>query len=118
MASDHLKTRRFWARAAASLAFRVACYDAMAFMALWAEARPAPTLPDPLVAWVPYVEVAARYIYLLWIAAYVPVAHVLVVTTVVLAHLHYTIDVIGAYAVTFSIFVLREGDAKALLSRF
>jgi hypothetical protein len=198
----------------------------MLFMALYAEARPAPTLPDPVIAWVPYVDVAARYNYLLWIAAYVPIAlallwrdgerfvrymitagllalvrgvcllatglgpvqgpdlnagmdsatrwsaffrlitplgffdtdngarvsltkdlffsghtattfllllyvwrwpdlrrlmllaHVLVIATVFLAHLHYTIDVIGAYAVTFSIFVLREGDAKALLSRF
>jgi hypothetical protein len=37
------------------------------------------------------------------------VGHVLVVLSVFLAHLHYTIDVIGAYAVTFSLFVLREG---------
>ncbi len=37
------------------------------------------------------------------------VAHALVVTSVFLAHLHYTIDVIGAYAIAFSLFVLREG---------
>jgi hypothetical protein len=35
-------------------------------------------------------------------------AHAVVLASVFLSHLHYTIDVIGAYAVTFSIFVLRE----------
>ena len=34
--------------------------------------------------------------------------HLLVVASVFLAHLHYTIDVIGAYAITFSLFTLRE----------
>ncbi len=226
MPSDHLKSRSFWLRAAGSLAFRLAAYDAMVFMALWAEARAAPTLPDPLVAAVPFVELVARYNYVLWLLAYVPIAlvllkrdgerfvrymvsagllalvrglcilatglgpvhgpdlhagmsadqrwsafltlvtplgffdtdagarvyltkdlffsghtattlllllyvwrwadlrrvmlaaHVLVVASVFLAHLHYTIDVIGAYAVTFSLFMLREGDVKAALSRF
>jgi len=226
MPSDHLKTRSFWLRAAGSLLFRLAAYDAMVFMALYAEARAAPTLPDPLVAAVPFVEPVARYNYVLWLLAYVPVAllllwrdgerfirymvsagllalvrgacilatglgpvhgpdthagmtddqrwsafvtlvtpmgffdpdggariyltkdlffsghtattfllllyvwrwrelravmlvaHVLVVLSVFLAHLHYTIDVIGAYAVTFSLFMLRESDVKAALSRF
>jgi hypothetical protein len=36
-------------------------------------------------------------------------AHAIVVTTVFLAHLHYAIDVAGAYAFTFAVFVLREG---------
>lgn len=36
------------------------------------------------------------------------VGHVLVVASVFLSHLHYTIDVIGAYAITFSVFALRE----------
>lgn len=35
--------------------------------------------------------------------------HVLVVLSVFLAHLHYAIDVAGAYAVAFAIFALREG---------
>lgn len=35
--------------------------------------------------------------------------HVLVVASVVLAHLHYTIDIAGAYAVAFALFALREG---------
>jgi len=35
--------------------------------------------------------------------------HVLVVLSVFLAHLHYAIDVAGAYAVAFAVFALREG---------
>ncbi len=35
--------------------------------------------------------------------------HVLVVASVFLSHLHYAIDVAGAYAVAFAIFALREG---------
>lgn len=202
--------------AALSLVFRYVCYAVMVWLALWAEARSAPTLPDVVLAQVPYVEWVARWNYLLWVAAYVPiaiaffftdgrrfvrymvtsglvalargvciavtglgatdgverhvgldfearwqafvglmtpaffapdggarvyltkdlffsghtattvllllyvwpvarlrwpmlVAHLLVVASIFLAHLHYTIDVIGAYAITFSIFVLREG---------
>jgi PAP2 superfamily C-terminal len=37
------------------------------------------------------------------------VAHVLVVASVFLSHLHYAIDVAGAYAFTFALFALREG---------
>jgi hypothetical protein len=37
------------------------------------------------------------------------VAHVAVVASVFLSHLHYAIDVVGAYAIAFSIHVLREG---------
>jgi hypothetical protein len=222
----HLRSGRFWARAAFSLVFRLAAYDTMLFMVIIAEGRAAPSLPDPVIAWVPYVELASRYNYLLWLVAYVPIAlallvhdgerfirymftsgllalvrgvcilatglgpvqgpdlhagmtasqrweafwrlitpfgffdgdggarvsltkdlffsghtsttfllllyvwrwprlrwpmlaaHVIVVASIFLAHLHYTIDVIGAYAVTFSIFVLRESDVKALVSRF
>ncbi len=35
-------------------------------------------------------------------------AHLIVVASVVLSHLHYTIDIVGAYAVTFSLYALRE----------
>jgi hypothetical protein len=34
--------------------------------------------------------------------------HLAVVATVFLGHIHYTIDVIGAWAITFSVFALRE----------
>lgn len=205
-----------------SFAFRVACYGLMLWLALWAEARPAPRLPDLVLEQVPYVPWVDRYNYVLWLAAYVPIAlwllwedarrfirymvssgllalvrgvcivatglgpvrgedlhagmsyetrlgafqhlfapaffspsdgagvyltkdlffsghtattlllllyvwryprlrwlmlgaHLLVVASLFFAHLHYTIDVIGAYAVTLALFALREGklDARA-----
>ena len=210
-------TSRLIARVAGSLAFRVACYFAMMWMALWAEARAAPHLPDAVLDLVPYVPWVDRYNYILWLVSYVPVAlwllrkdverfirymissglvalvrgacimvtglgpvqgddvhagmdfdtrlgaflhlitpfgffdtragarvyltkdlffsghtattlllllyvwkyptlrfvmlaaHVLVVMSVFFAHLHYTIDVIGAYAITLTLFTLREG---------
>ena len=37
------------------------------------------------------------------------VCHLAVVLTVFVSHLHYTIDVVGAWAITFSVFVLVEG---------
>ena len=202
--------------------FRVVCFAAMVWLALLAEARPAPSLPDALLAHVPYVAWVDRWNYALWTAAYLPVAllllardarrfcrymvvsgllalvrgacilatglgptrgadvnagmdagarwhafvhlaspvgvlgdntphayltkdlffsghtattlllllyvwryprlrtamlvgHLLVVASVFLAHLHYTIDVVGAYAVTFSLFVLCEGELRRLL---
>lgn len=193
---------------------------AMVWLALYAEATPAPSLPDVVLAQVPYVPWVDRYNYVLWLLAYLPVAvlllfasprrfvrysitsgllalirgvsivvtglgpvrgadvhagmsddarwqaflelttpmgffspdggariyltkdlffsghtsttlllllyvwqwkrlralmlggHVLVVASVFLSHLHYTIDVIGAYAVTIALFALREGDLK------
>jgi hypothetical protein len=208
---------RLIARLVGSLAFRLACYFTMMWLALWAEARAAPRLPDVVLDLVPYVPWVDRYNYLLWLAAYLPVAlwlltkdaerfirymwsagfialirgacivvtglgpvrgddlhagmsfetrlsaflnmitpfgffdtgagarvyltkdlffsghtsttvllllyvwrypkpravmlvaHVLVVMSVFFAHLHYTIDVIGAYAVTLTLFTLREG---------
>ncbi len=213
---------RLAARVAGSLVFRSSCYFAMVWMALWAEARPAPRLPDVLLDAVPYVPWVDRYNYLLWLVSYLPVAlwllwrdverfirymvssglialvrglcimatglgriqgedvhagmdletrvsaflhlvtplgffdtgagarvyltkdlffsghtattlllllyvwrypsaravmltaHVLVVASVFLAHLHYTIDVIGAYAITLTLFTLREGQLGVL----
>lgn len=40
-------------------------------------------------------------------------AHIGVVATVLLSHLHYSIDVVGAYAFTFAIFALREWGPRA-----
>lgn len=208
-----------WRAAALSLIFRYACYAVMVWLALWAEARPAPTLPDLVLEQVPYLWWVDRWNYWLWVVGYVPVAiaffftdgarfvrymissglialvrgvcivltglgpisggdvhagmdaatrwsafvrlmtpaffapdtgarvsltkdlffsghtattvllllyvwkypklrwpmlvaHVLVVISIFLSHLHYTIDVVGAYAITFSLFVLREGWPK------
>ncbi|HVE81380.1 MAG TPA: phosphatase PAP2-related protein [Myxococcales bacterium] len=61
-------------RVAAAFAFRAACYAAMLWMALWAEARPAPPLPDAVLDAVPYVPAVDRYNYAVWVLAYVPVA--------------------------------------------
>jgi hypothetical protein len=201
---------------ASALAFRAGCYAAMTAAAVWNELRPAPTVPDLVIAHVPYLPAVARANYLLWLAAYLPlslallwraprtfarytvtaglvslargatlvltglgapdparagpgiagrdpvaafldllspwdvfandamaayltkdlffsghtattfllvlylwrfprlrapavVAHVLVVGSVLVSHLHYGIDVAGAYAVAFAIYVLREG---------
>jgi hypothetical protein len=41
------------------------------------------------------------------------VAHLLVVASVFLSHLHYTIDVVGALAVTFCVFAARELTARS-----
>lgn len=209
-------------RASSALGFRLACYAAMIWMSLWAEARPAPSLPDAVLSHVPYVEWVDRYNFLLWSLAYLPllgvllardperfvrynvstgllsllrglcvmatglgpvrgadvnaglsaetrsralwevlspfgvfardsphlyltkdlffsghasttlllalylwrdrqlrwpalVGHVLVVASVFLSHLHYTIDVVGAYAIAFSLFVLREGEVRRIV---
>ncbi len=45
-----------------------------------------------------------------WIAL---AAHALVVASVLLSRLHYTIDVVGAWAVTFAIYALREWTPRA-----
>lgn len=43
-------------------------------------------------------------------------AHVAVVASVFLAHLHYTIDVLGAYFAAVALFALREGQVGAAVS--
>jgi hypothetical protein len=208
--------RAAWKAVAVALVVRGASYVAMTAAAVWNELRPAPALPDLVLAQVPYVEWVARANYLLWLGIYVPVAvallwasprafvrynvtgalvslargatllltglgapdplhagpgiaghspwqafvallspwqvfahgsmrayltkdlffsghtattfllalyvwrwprlrwpallgHALVVASVFLSHLHYAIDVVGAYAVTFALFTLREG---------
>jgi PAP2 superfamily protein len=221
-----LAIRAGWRAIVLGLAFRAASYAAMTAAAVWNELRPAPTLPDVVLAAVPYVDWVARANYVLWLALVLPVAvallwsaprrfvrytvtgglvslargaamivtglgapdpgragpgisgrdpvdaflalvspwqvfangsmrayltkdlffsghtattfllllyawpwprlrrlallgHVLVVASVFLAHLHYAIDVLGAYAVTFAIYALREGWAapRAAITR-
>ncbi|MFL5356004.1 phosphatase PAP2-related protein [Archangium sp.] len=210
-------------RVVLALCFRGTCYAVMLWLALLAEARPAPHLPDLVLEHVPYVPWVDRWNYALWTLAYLPVAllllredvsrfcrytvasgvlalvrglcilatglgpvngadvnagmdaasraraflqlvspvdvlgantphtyltkdlffsghtsttfllllyvwryqglravmlvgHVLVVASVFFSHLHYTIDVIGAYAITFTVFTLFEGNPRALLA--
>jgi hypothetical protein len=59
---------------AASFVVRMACYAASLWLSLIAEARAAPTLYDAVLDAVPLVPSVARYNYLLWLAAYVPVS--------------------------------------------
>ncbi len=208
--------RAAWRAVLAALVFRALCYAGMTAAALWNELRPAPTLPDLVLARVPYVAAVANANYVLWLVVYLPLSlgllglsarrfarytvtagivsllrgatllatglgapdpahagpgvaghdplqafvellspwqvfakdamaayltkdlffsghtattflmllylwphrrlrwlalagHVAVVASVFLAHLHYTVDVLGAYAVAFAVFVLREG---------
>ncbi len=62
---------------------------------------------------------AATFLLLLYVWPYrrlrwlMLLGHGVVVASVFLSHLHYTIDVIGAYAIAYSLFVLREGRARA-----
>jgi hypothetical protein len=209
-------------RVAGAILFRYGCFLAMLGMTLATESRPAPSLPDAVLEWVPYVPWVERYNYILWVGAYVSVTlalgwrdierfarymisagllalirglcimatglgpvhgrdlnagmdaetrwrgfwdivfmrgvltentpqlyltkdlffsghvsttfllllyvwkyprlrlaaltgHGLVVLAVFFGHLHYTIDVVGAYAVAFSLFVLREADVARSL---
>jgi hypothetical protein len=200
----------------------VAGFLAMNALAVWVEARPAPSLPDALISRIPYLPWVDRYNYVLWSVVVLPLAgalalrdvrrfcrwnvsagllalargvcialtglgpvagadphagmtvterlhayvalitlnhvgapfaltkdlffsghtattfllllyvwgepklrpwavvgHLLVVTSVFFAHLHYSIDVLGAYAMTFSLFALREarwGAARTIES--
>ena len=215
---------RAWApRVAGAVLFRYLCFALMLALSLWAEARPAPHLPDLLIDHLPYLGLIDRYNHWLLTLTYLPLAlgllvvdagrfvrynvtsgllslvrgvciaatglgpvrgpdlhagmfltasgqpsraffqalvelctpggllgknaahmyltkdlffsghtgvtfllllyvwphrrlrwlmllgHVLVVLSVLLSHLHYTIDIVGAYAIAFSLYTLREG---------
>ncbi len=65
---------------AGAAAVRFACYAAMTALALWAERRPAPTVPDAVLAAVPYVDWVARANYRLWLVAYLPLSVALLAT--------------------------------------
>ncbi|HYS82459.1 MAG TPA: phosphatase PAP2-related protein [Anaeromyxobacteraceae bacterium] len=58
-----------------ALLFRALCYAAMTAAAVWAERRPAPgALPDLVLGALPYLDWVAHANYLLWLAAYLPLA--------------------------------------------
>ena len=59
---------------AGSLGARLVCFAAMNAVAVWFEARPAPTLPDALVSRIPYLPWVDRYNYLLWAICVLPLA--------------------------------------------
>jgi hypothetical protein len=64
---------------AGAFAWRAGCYAAMTALALWAETRPAPSLPDAVLALVPYVPWVDRVNYVAWLFLYLPLALVLLV---------------------------------------
>ncbi len=70
-----------WKSVLAALAFRGACYAAMTAAAVWNELRPAPTLPDLVLAHVPYVAWVARTNYVLWLAVYLPLSVALLLSS-------------------------------------
>jgi hypothetical protein len=66
--------RALWRPIAAALLLRYAAYAVMTALAIWNERRPAPTLPDAVLAHVPYVAWVANSNYVLWLCLYLPVA--------------------------------------------
>jgi hypothetical protein len=68
------------AKISGAIAFRYLCFVAMTALALWAEYRPAPRLPDLLLEHVPYVDWADRANYLAWLILYVPLSLVFLAT--------------------------------------
>jgi membrane-associated phospholipid phosphatase len=64
-----------------SLSFRLMCYATMLWMLLWAEARPAPTLPDVMLSHVPLIPWVERYNYLILFSLYLPTTLYLVLKT-------------------------------------
>lgn len=69
--------RELWREVAGALLFRYAAYAVMTALALWAEMRPAPTLPDAVLDRLPYLPWVDRVNYWVWLAAYVPLAALL-----------------------------------------
>jgi hypothetical protein len=63
-----------WPALLGALGFRFAAYLVMTTLAVWAERRPAPTLPDLLLARLPYLEWVAHANYWLWLLCYLPLS--------------------------------------------
>jgi hypothetical protein len=63
-----------WPSIAGALLFRYAAYATMTALALWAELRPAPTLPDAVLERLPYVPWVDRANYWVWLCVYLPLA--------------------------------------------
>ncbi len=56
----------------AGLGWRYLTHALMLGLALWNEGRPAPSLPDTVLALIPRSDVLARHNYTLWLLAYLP----------------------------------------------
>lgn len=66
--------RAFFALLAGAIAFRYLCHSLMLLPVLLNELRPAPTVPDTLLAVVPRLPALAHVNYYLWLACYFPPA--------------------------------------------
>ncbi len=66
--------RVFFAYLGAAVLFRYLCHSLMLIPVLLNELRPAPTVPDTLLALVPRIDGLAHVNYYLWIACYFPPA--------------------------------------------
>lgn len=66
--------RVFFAYLGAAVLFRYLCHSLMLIPVLLNELRPAPTVPDTLLALVPRLEGLAHVNYYLWVACYFPPA--------------------------------------------
>ncbi|WP_052572551.1 phosphatase PAP2-related protein [Holophaga foetida] len=64
--------RHFWGLVILALVARYACHSLMLLVVLVHERTPAPSLPDLILSYVPYVESLARWNYTLWILCYIP----------------------------------------------
>jgi len=65
---------RIWPAIGGARALRYAAYAVMTALALAAEMRPAPTLPDALLSRLPYVPWIDRANYWIWLGVYLPLA--------------------------------------------
>ena len=65
---------RFWGLLSGLLVLRYLCHALMLLPVLVHEAMPAPTLPDLVLARVPYLPLIARWNYVLWLLCYLPPA--------------------------------------------
>ena len=72
--------RRGWRDSIAlGVVWRYATHAAMVALALWNEARPAPSLPDRVLDLVPRIDWIERSNYWLWLIAWVPLTVALLV---------------------------------------
>jgi hypothetical protein len=69
--------RRLLDSVLAAFVFRYLCHTVMIILALWNEIRPAPTLPDTILALVPKIAWVERYNYWIWFWGYIPLAALL-----------------------------------------
>jgi len=66
--------KRLFDSVPAAIVWRYAAHAAMVGIALWNEARPAPPIPDAVLAVVPRIDWIANHNYHVWLVCYIPVA--------------------------------------------